>query len=288
VSDSPEARRDLIENVYRRLYLSYVESILSKEVLEKVEARIVEGDIESAIDILDDHLDEFANVVPQIVQDAATREYGALALLIGAALLLDITSVQLIRLMRDGRADFRARVAEAQRQALRQSYTEGILRDISLTRSVVDGFGLAPRQQQAVTNYRDMLNRQNATGKPNERRSDAEINRMVRSYRNRLVDVRAEQIARTSATRVASQVQDLALEAAVQEGVLDPNKTVRVWNRISDDRVRDHHDVMEGQTSPLGGVFVDGKGNKLRYPGDPSAPIDTVANCRCTLTIRSG
>jgi hypothetical protein len=287
MNDQVGRRRDKLESLYRELYIRYVQSVLSPEVQRKVEARLADGDIEGALAVLDDRLTEYANVIPTTVQQAADAEFNALGAVIGASLLLDITSIDLIRIMRDNREGFSARIREAQSRALRQAYTDGILRDVSTTRSVFDSVGLSERQQAAVSNYRDMLNRQNGTAGPSERRTPAEINRMVRAYRDRLIDVRADQVARATATRVASQAQELAIAAAVAEGVLDESRTVRVWNRIPDDRVRDAHNVMQGQTSPIGGVFEDGNGNKLRYPGDPLAPIETTINCRCTLTLRN-
>ena len=40
---------------------------------------------------------------------------------------------------------------------------------------------------------------------------------------------------------------------------------------------------MDGQEVDPDDVFVDGNGNKLEYPGDPSADPSTVYNCRCSM-----
>jgi hypothetical protein len=43
------------------------------------------------------------------------------------------------------------------------------------------------------------------------------------------------------------------------------------------------HDLMDGEKIDLGGYFTTPLGNKLRYPGDPRAPIKETANCGCTF-----
>jgi hypothetical protein len=93
-------------------------------------------------------------------------------------------------------------------------------------------------------------------------------------------------VATTTATRVVSEAQDVAIQQAIEQGAVDQNRIVRVWNRIPDDRVRDAHDFMQGQEAGVNQSFTDGNGNKLRYPGDPQAPAETTINCRCTLTLR--
>jgi uncharacterized protein with gpF-like domain len=53
------------------------------------------------------------------------------------------------------------------------------------------------------------------------------------------------------------------------------------WRTAEDDRVRDAHVVMDGQTVAMGDFFIDGDGNLLEYPGDFRAPPETTINCRC-------
>lgn len=54
------------------------------------------------------------------------------------------------------------------------------------------------------------------------------------------------------------------------------------WVSRHDARVRPTHEIAHGQTVRLADRFIVGYA-RLLYPGDPTAPIGEVANCRCTL-----
>ena len=57
----------------------------------------------------------------------------------------------------------------------------------------------------------------------------------------------------------------------------------KVWMATPDGRTRDWHLDMDGQERELDAPFIDGLGNELMYPADPSGPPETVYNCRCTM-----
>lgn len=52
-----------------------------------------------------------------------------------------------------------------------------------------------------------------------------------------------------------------------------------------DTRVRELHRRLHGKVRPAGEPFYawTGTGQKLRYPGDPEAPLDATMGCRCSL-----
>jgi hypothetical protein len=54
------------------------------------------------------------------------------------------------------------------------------------------------------------------------------------------------------------------------------------WVTMHDSDVRPAHREVEGQQRPPGEPFTVG-GSPMRYPGDPTAPIELWINCRCTL-----
>lgn len=57
----------------------------------------------------------------------------------------------------------------------------------------------------------------------------------------------------------------------------------KAWHTRRDSRVRDAHREMEGQVQNLDAPFVAPGGAKLRFPGDPLAPLELTANCRCRV-----
>ena len=57
----------------------------------------------------------------------------------------------------------------------------------------------------------------------------------------------------------------------------------KVWIATPDNRVRDWHLSIDGQEVGVAESFIDGLGNELDYPGDSSAPPNTVYNCRCSM-----
>ena len=73
-------------------------------------------------------------------------------------------------------------------------------------------------------------------------------------------------VARTEVTKAANFGTH---EAAKQSGVV---KT-KLWLSSRDDRVRDEHEAIDGETVKLDGTFSNG----LEYPSEPM--------CRCVLTF---
>lgn len=57
----------------------------------------------------------------------------------------------------------------------------------------------------------------------------------------------------------------------------------KVWIATPDNRVRDWHLSMDGQEKDIDEPFIDGHGEELDYPGDPSGSPKTVYNCRCSM-----
>lgn len=107
--------------------------------------------------------------------------------------------------------------------------------------------------------------------------------KMVRAYRNRALRFRAEAIARTETLRSLHVAQDEALKQAIEGGFIRESDLKLMWHTARDNRVRDSHNAMDSQVRNWGEAFVSGAGNKLRFPGDPDAPIGEVINCRCWL-----
>jgi len=67
----------------------------------------------------------------------------------------------------------------------------------------------------------------------------------------------------------------IAEEIAIASG-----KTIKTWVTMMDEKVRDTHNDIHGQTVPINDYFMVG-GFPARYPHDPDLPADEIVNCRC-------
>lgn len=105
--------------------------------------------------------------------------------------------------------------------------------------------------------------------------------RMVTAYKNRALRFRAEALARTEAMTALHTAQDEAIRQAIEAGAVDQTALSFAWRTARDNRVRDTHKSMEGQTRPYGVPFRTGAGIPIRFPGDPAAPAAERIGCRC-------
>ena len=78
-----------------------------------------------------------------------------------------------------------------------------------------------------------------------------------------------------------------AVTSAENKGMLDGMKNLendglvlyKQWSATGDDRTRDSHLDIDGESVPLDREFSNG----LQYPGDPNGDADEVWNCRCSM-----
>jgi hypothetical protein len=108
-----------------------------------------------------------------------------------------------------------------------------------------------------------------------------QIDTMVKAYKNRALQYRAEAIARSETITALHEAQNQAMNQAVNSGAIDPAAVSYIWRATKDGRTRDSHRVMDGQKVAMGEMFITGDGNMLEYPGDPNGPPEEVINCRC-------
>ena len=81
--------------------------------------------------------------------------------------------------------------------------------------------------------------------------------------------------ARTSVTSAENKGRMDMMEEAEEKGVHVQKK----WIATNDDRTRESHAELDGQTVDQDEEFDNG----LQYPGDPNGDPEEVYNCRCTL-----
>lgn len=123
--------------------------------------------------------------------------------------------------------------------------------------------------------YTDTYHREGGKGIPRE------IEAFLRDVRDNL-DKTTEPDDNT-ADRLSVWLATAILNAATMEAAgTDEEFVVMEWVTMHDDDVRVAHMHTSGQQRPPGEPF-DVDGTSMRYPGDPTAPIELWINCRCSL-----
>ncbi|HZX42847.1 MAG TPA: hypothetical protein VFE93_13485, partial [Myxococcaceae bacterium] len=123
--------------------------------------------------------------------------------------------------------------------------------------------------------YVDTYHREGGSGRPKN------VEKFVKDVRDTLE--KTENPTDATVDRVSTWLSTAILNAATQEAVgNDEEFLVMEWVTMHDEDVRPAHVETAGQQRPPGEPF-DVDGFEMRYPGDPTAPIELWINCRCTL-----
>jgi F like protein len=156
-----------------------------------------------------------------------------------------------------------------------KAFIENGLRDgdapATIARELRSVIGLSPTQLENVVKYEAKL-QADAT------LSDATIERMVATYMRRAVALNTETITRTASLQAMKLGQDLAWQDAADKGIVDLNQLNKTWKGVMDDRERDSHVIMEGETVPYDQPYSNGQ----MIPGEDEY------NCRCISLVRVG
>ena len=91
---------------------------------------------------------------------------------------------------------------------------------------------------------------------------------------------KAERIVRTEGHRIKEEAKTRCLDGASERGVA----MKKTWRTAVDERVRDKHIDMEGQTVPYKENFETPDGATGRYPGAMGEAEHDI-NCRCIYTV---
>ena len=112
------------------------------------------------------------------------------------------------------------------------------------------------------------------------------INKMTGRYKDNLLVLRGETIARDGALEALNRSEWEALKQAQEMGAMGKNGVQRAWDSSGPDgRTRPSHLAMEGQTVGLEEPFIFPDGTKAMHPQDRSLdalPEETI-NCRCRV-----
>lgn len=291
----------------RRAFVQFVRDVQSPAVIAEVIDHLQANDMQGAFKIVDSYIARFANVAPQVfnaVGVAAAAELDHALEDVALAIAFDPTNPRAAALIADSRARLMRELSAQQQASILQAVARVVNRGggtQEIGRAFRDSIGLTTQQEAYVASYREQLSSLDSRALDRalrDSRYDSRLNRaisidrpltqrqidtMVDRYRARAVMARADTIARTEALTGYSQARDESLRQMMQQTRLNSDRVLRVWHATHDDRVRDWHLSMEGQRASVDEPFIDGLGNAVMYPGDPSAPPETRINCRCTL-----
>jgi hypothetical protein len=277
--------RPLILKAYQRITLSYSEA----EIARYIETAQIERILDQALN--DARLDAaFSPVRERIrrgITDTATHfiRYDIPRTRGQVSFAFDTLSPNVI----EGITQLESKVIQTLKEDVREvtrAHVENGLRDgvnpRAVAKSLRDIIPLAPNQLQAVENFRKSLEEgdvSKALGyklrdkrlKVTDSMTPEQIDKAVDAYRKKMIAFNAETNARTAALDAQKLAQKLSWEEAIEKGLVDRNRLKKKWVGVMDDREREEHRAMEGDTVPFDLPFKNGE----------QVPGESTYNCRC-------
>lgn len=303
------------ESFFRLAFRAFIAENKSPQARQRIKNLIHAGKHEELLKQIDQSIIRFGNVVPKIFMNVAhaTADHFKAASLGKAkpkptiAVTFDPTNERAAAIMRSSRLNFIQQFTVTQRVATRTALADAFKSGVgteAAAQSFVDSIGLTDTQMAAVDNYRTLLEEgssasldrvlrdrrfdstvEDSVGPDGDPLTDDQIDTMVDAYQSRMLDYRAENIARTQSLGVMSQARHEATQQMIEDTDMDPALVVRTWMATDDNRTRDSHIDMDGQEVGVDEPFVTPDGDELMYPGDPDGPPEEIINCRCTVGI---
>lgn len=109
----------------------------------------------------------------------------------------------------------------------------------------------------------------------------ATVSRIVGRYSDSLLALRGEMLARTETMMALGTARENAMRQQIDAGKVAAQDVQKIWHSAGDGRVRHTHRILNKQSVGIDDNFVSVSGARLRYPGDPDAPISEISGCRC-------
>lgn len=267
-------RRGMSEAEITKLITSgRLEDILSERDIQRALAGLrveLKGGVESAGKTL-------AKTLPRTAQ--------------GAGIAFNVLSPRVVEAIQVLDTRVMTSLTEAVRETVRQAVQDGLrdgLPPKTIARGLREVIGLAPNQQRAVDNFRTALESRDLgalTRQLRDRRFDgtlrkafagdglstAQIERMTDAYRARFLAFHAETVTRTAALDAQRLGNHLTWADAVDRGDIDGDKLTKRWSGTLDDREREEHLAMEGETVRWDEPYSNGQ----------MVPGESEYNCRC-------
>lgn len=185
-------------------------------------------------------------------------------------------------------------LGESIRETVRQRIARGIVEGespSSIARDLRSVIGMSASQEESVRNYEQQLrdgNKQALERKLRDKRYDSitkkgdlseeQVGRMTDAYRRKMIAHNSDTVARTAVLDAQKLGQQLSIDRAVSQGILDGERMQKVWVGVMDERERDEHVAMEGETVPYDELYSNGE----------DIPGESTYNCRCISRFTLG
>lgn len=308
---------DGVETVLLSGFWEFIKSLRNPYVLQEIGDLLEREDYGGAMKVVDSYIVRFGQTVPSGWASVGAAEATALSAQLAdtlkptVAISFEVGNAVAADLIQRATMKFIAEITEKQREAIQLAMADALASgasSASAARAFRDAIGLTAFQNRAVMRYRTLLEKRSLQAfdralrdtrfQPRDGTDEArlaylarltpeKIDIMVDRYRERMLQRRAETIARTEGLAITEGARDEAFRQMVETTGLDTSLIDEIWRATtSDDRTRETHRAMNGQVQPYGQPFVSPSGARLRYPGDPDAPAEEVINCRCHKTRR--
>lgn len=134
----------------------------------------------------------------------------------------------------------------------------------------------------------------NAAGEMLGMESSANVNEMDRAINKRIAgktwrDRLREQLSDGGDVEAIMRIAETESHRDTNEGIYDAAADsgltlLKTWETMEDDKVREAHEEIQGQTVPFDDVFVTWDGHEARFPGDFDTP-ELNCNCRCYISV---
>jgi hypothetical protein len=270
-----------LEPKLRRRFLQAVSSMRGSVDLELLAEAIRTQEAVVAITALHPEtwgttLAPMAQILPTAFQQAGRVAASLLASQTGIAISFNLTNPRAVQWARTQSSRLITEVGQSVKESVRQviasGFTEGIAPRES-ARVIRELVGLTDRQSMAVVNYRFRL--------LEEGRAAEDVARLGTKYGKELLNGRALNIARTETIASSTNGQQELWRQAVDKGLLDPDKTQRIWLTAADDRLCPLCESLDEQAVGLEEPFICPEdGESVMLP-----PKHPMCRCSCGLSF---
>lgn len=117
----------------------------------------------------------------------------------------------------------------------------------------------------------------------------ADVDRIVGRYKDRLLALRGETIARTETLAGLNAGKEEGIRQLIDAGKVQRSQVKKIWRATGDDRTRDSHLALNGVEAGLDEPFISPlTGAQMMFPHDTSrgAPASEVIGCRCYYELK--